>query len=392
MRKNNEGLELIPFTIVNDSGSKKEAYLYLYSNKSLYYLSDFNGTVKAFGKSQPQKSYGLPLAARTTAAFFPQLEAVRIYVSFGAGLEVPTNPQGFPGNVDDRSKGNSNYFTLFDFVEANWPLGAVGPVEKSRLHINTTQVDAFGLAFQFEVHGLDPADPTKDKAILTGFSTNTARANIFNGLQNAGPPWSDLLILNAQEEYVRALQPGVALSTRGQYKFPNTQLDAYIADCLKYYAQATKKLVTEYAGVNYTFSVVDGKFVFTPDKTSAKTYTIDLTPPGIPSATEAIYRNAIVPIPDDGPGRRVAAVLGASLLRSTLAHPAFDGDGFPVPRELRKDYYTESPVFQYAKIIHEYGINSQAFCYGYDEVALDAGNGEVVNPTSISLTIRGGVP
>ncbi|QRN98932.1 hypothetical protein JRI60_07840 [Archangium violaceum] len=90
------------------------------------------------------------------------------------------------------------------------------------------------------------------------------------------------------------------------------------------------------------------------------------------TGTEAVYRNAIQSHPNDGPGNRIAAVLGASLLRSSLMNDS----RFPVPQADRGLYYRNDPVFLHAKAIHEHAIARHAFCFGYDEVELDAGNGE----------------
>jgi len=80
-----------------------------------------------------------------------------------------------------------------------------------------------------------------------------------------------------------------------------------------------------------------------------------------------------------------SAALGASILRSTLAFYT----GFPVPQMDRNLYYTKAPLFEYAKIIHKYALNNHAFCFGYDEVAQDAGEtNQVWNPTDFAVTIR----
>ena len=73
--------------------------------------------------------------------------------------------------------------------------------------------------------------------------------------------------------------------------------------------------------------------------------------------------------------------------RSTLKF--YPDAGFPVPQEERSLYYAKSPICEYARIIHKYGIDNHAFCYGYDEVAGDAGpNRDVFNPTSLKLTLN----
>ena len=130
-------------------------------------------------------------------------------------------------------------------------------------------------------------------------------------------------------------------------------------------------------------------FVFKPDKTkdnaNHQTYTYTIPAP----TTRMCYTQDIKANGQDpyGVGRVIGAALGASFLRATLVN--YPADGFPVPQEKRKLYYTKAPICEYGRIIHKYGIKNHAFCYGYDEVAGDAGeNRDVWNPVSMKLTIQ----
>jgi len=171
--------------------------------------------------------------------------------------------------------------------------------------------------------------------------------------------------------------------------FPKDQLNTYISQVVAFYDSATSnRLVFPYSGVNYTGETTGGAFIFKPDKAkgdngvATSTYTIKAP------TTRNCYAQNIIPDPNDGPGGAIAAALGASFLRSTLTF--YPNAGFPVPQQDRSFYYQKQPICEYAKIIHKYGINNHAFCYGYDEVADDAGgNRDVFNPTSFTLTING---
>jgi hypothetical protein len=130
-----------------------------------------------------------------------------------------------------------------------------------------------------------------------------------------------------------------------------------------------------------------GHFVFIPDKSkddagvATKKYTIPRP------TTRQCYAQNIVSSPNDGVGGAICAALGASFLRATLKY--YPDAGFPVPQKDRSLYYTKGPICEYARIIHKYGIKNHAFCYGYDEVAGDAGeNRDVFNPTGLTLTIQ----
>lgn len=391
---NNIGRALVPFTIVNNSGSSEPAYVYYFGTTrpltpqlNTYYISNLNGDCTLFPVKAPDKIYGHELKEKTVNAFLPQLDGLRMYISIGKPLSVMTDDSGIPIAVSaDVEKDNPNYKTVWDFVEGTWHDYTTHTV----LHINVTQVDAFGLAFKVEHSGFDPADPTKPITIINGFDTNTARADIFKDLTAKGVPWSQLIISDAGKP-VRALMPVKSIDLD---VFPKDQLDKYIKDVLLFYDLATNnRLVFSYSGVNYTGSTTviasgGGAFTFVPDKkvdankVATSTYIIPAP------TTRECYAQNIVSIPNDGPGGALCAALGASFLRSTLI---FDPSaGFPVPQADRLLYYQNQPICEYAKIIHKYGINNHAFCYGYDEVADDAGgNRDVFNPTGFTLTING---
>ena len=178
-----------------------------------------------------------------------------------------------------------------------------------------------------------------------------------------------------------------------QSLFPENQLDTYIKDVSNFYL--SNRLTFNYSGVNYvggTKMTSRGSFafVFQPDRAKddggQATFTYTIAAP----TTRQVYANSIDigSEPSDGVGRAICAALGASYCRSTLTF--YPKAGFPVPQNDRSLYYNNQPIFEYARIIHSYGIDNHAFCYGYDEVAGDAGgNRDVRNPTSLTLTIKG---
>jgi glycosyl hydrolase family 64 (putative beta-1,3-glucanase) len=411
-KTNNINRALIPFTIINKSGSSKAAYLYaigkvLGSPDKEYWLSDFKGNCTQFQPSQPAQSYGLLLQDKETSAMFPQLDAVRIYISFEQPLKVPTSPAGISVAVsaDNPAPGNPNYYTPWDFVEGTWHDYGTFNV----LHLNTTQVDSFGLALKIEHSGGDPTKPTPPRPQITitnGFDDTDkvkARSSIFADLKSAGKPWSDLIIYNAGNP-IRALMPLKAMNPAViSPPFPNTQLDGYVKRIAQTYdLEAARGMSFLRDGVRYVghFYRSRGQFVFEPDQeldinnNPTSRYVLP-----IPTTTQC-YANTLETIasPVDKNFNKITdpstaitdtrnalfGALSATLLRTTLARWA----DFPVPQDGRKEYYVQPPVCEYARIIHKYGINNHAFCYGLDEVAGDAGgNRDVWSPTSMKLTI-----
>ena len=370
---NNIGRQVIPFTIVDNAGLSSPMFVYLYGTTNpdkpqgnTYYLSNLKtGDCTKFQPNKPAQGYGLGPYGGTQEGKFPQLDGIRIYISYFHQLQVPTNSDGIP-QAPSADNAGPNFELIWDFVEATWH---VYTKDRSVLHVNTTQVDAFGLAFKVEHSGYDPAKPERRITIVNGFDSNTARRAIFDEITQEGPPWSKLIVAGGR----RVLMP---LKAMDKGLFPKNQLDDYIAKVVKFY-QKDNKLVFNYQNVDYVGTTdSNGNFVFVG---GGKKYSIPKP------TTRQCYAQDIRANPNDGVSAAICAALGASFLRSTLMFY----DEFPVPQNLRRYFYREPPVCQYARVIHGQGIDYHAFCYGYDEVAGDAGtNRDVVNPTSIKLTIN----
>jgi hypothetical protein len=385
---NNLNLPLIPFTITNNTGA--DVYMYAFGTlgpkaKSVY-ISNFNGDLKEFPLNAGPASYSLKLPAKVTNANFPQFTGVRIYFSVGEPLPVTsTGPTGLPNALVGwiNSPQHPEFPLLWDFVELNW-LQYSG---FSRLVGNITQVQMFGLAFKLVLNGFDPANPTVPSTFTNGFASGGLRAKIIEEIKAAGAPWSNLIINNPVPGGVplRVLEPGSAIAPIGVGvpEFPKDQLFNYIHNVILpfYDGTTTNRLI--YSGLlplEWKGFTTGGEFIFEPNNAKTTTqYTFDAP------ATVDVYNNSI-PFTDGNSGA-IAAALGASICRTTLGFNATPG--FPVPRTERNLYYTNPPKFKYASIIHENAIDKNAFCFGYDEIAL--GNGptnQVQDPTSMAVTIR----
>jgi Beta-1,3-glucanase len=334
-----------------------------------------------FEPNQKGKSYGLALTQNATEARFPQLDAVRIYISLHKQLIIDTNEHGIPIAVsaDNPAPGNPNYLTLSDFVEATWHEFK----DYSILHVNTTQVDAFGLAFEVEHRGKDPSSPDKPMTIINGFESQSeipTRRLIFEALSQKSSPWPALVVKDPNGNPVRALAPIKALD---QGKFPKDWLDESISNIEGLYRDflSGNKMHFTHENIQYSGAAPASQNYFLFHNANGKRYTIPFP------TTRQCLANDIKVEPEDGTGSALAAAFCATILRGTLG--VGKSDLVPVPQEQRSEYYTAPHPFEYAKIIHQYGINNHAFCFGYDEVAGDAGkNRDVRDPEFIKLIIQ----
>jgi hypothetical protein len=385
---NNIGLPLVPFTITNNTN--KDVFMHAFGTLAAgtgtenYFVSDFNGDCKKFPVNAGPTPYGLKLTGAVTNANFPMLQGDRIYFSIGTKLIVPsTDINGNPLAIIPNSTADPNFNTLWDFIEGNW---APGPGGNTVFQWNTTQVNAFAIAFELDMKGGTPSFPKVPAEVILGFGPGGQRAKIFAAIKAAGAPWSNLIIPGPGLSGIplRVLQPYYSIHGIGPGSgFPTDQLFDYIHNTIMpFYDQSTTNRLV-YAGLLpllWKGFTSGGKFIFKPDNSATKTtYTFPAP------TTGECYGNTIVGDPIDGNSGAIAAALGASILRSTLAFYT----GFPVPQTDRNLYYTKPPFFEYAKIIHEHALDNHAFCFGYDEVAQDAGEtNQVWNPTSFAVTVR----
>ena len=69
-------------------------------------------------------------------------------------LVIDIDKDGLPIPPSADLASDPNFQTIWDFIEATWHDYG----NRTVLHMNVTQVDAFGLAFKLEHNGFDPAD------------------------------------------------------------------------------------------------------------------------------------------------------------------------------------------------------------------------------------------
>ena len=264
--------------------------------------------------------------------------------------------------------------TLWDFIEGTWHDYG----DHTILHVNTTQVDAFGLAFELMHSGNDPSSPDKPMKITNGFIRDDARPQILESLSQTSSPWPALFVNDPNGRTVRVLAPIKALD---QHKFPEDWLDKSILSIASQYSVPNgSRMLFTHENIRYLGSADQKAFIFSNDEGDGKKYRIPL-----PTTRQCLENNIKVE-PNDHTGKALATAFCASILRGTL----WKSNLVPVPQEQRSEYYTTDPnPFEYAKIIHQYGMDNHAFCFGYDEVAGDAGtNRDVRDPDEMILWIH----
>jgi hypothetical protein len=228
------------------------------------YLSDAKGTLT---KSVPGKgTTSLCLNVGSSKSFvFPELNAARMYVSYGKPLSftVGANSRPIPPNPADSK--DANYGTKWDFFELTY-IPEAGATS-GRFNFNLSVLQSANLDLQFSVDGLIPGTKIA-KSYARGWTPGGYAAFVKN--MQANKAYAGLVLAGTQ----RVLAPGTAVQAFTQKIIPksifsSTYYDKYTASTFTKYAKDTLTFVGDPpAGSNkfvtWTGQVVGGQFVFTP--------------------------------------------------------------------------------------------------------------------------------
>ncbi len=390
---NNEGLPLVPLQIVNNYNTTENLFVYIHGllasstpdipAGSTVYVSNVNGDIKVMPVMGTYQSLALNLGTgQSTTIMFPKLNAARVYVSLGRGLQVCCNSAAGapPSEPIGWSSTEPNYNTPFDWAELNWDnTGNAGLGHKTRLGGNVTQVDMFGLPLLLTLKGKSTVadQPATANAGLTRrFDT------IMSAYQALGTPWTQLIV-NSGGAPSRVISPYHGI---GNGVFPNNALDSYISQVFSFYQSnslTVRASCGQDGGVTHVLSgsTSGGALVFSEGGTARFQF--------LQPTTLTVYQNEIHANPTPASplynclSGVVAAKLGGAFIRtSLLLNTNIDACN-------TSQFYVGSPIQQYAKFFHTYGVNHLAYSFGYDDTCGQSSYINIDDPTGFSITVGG---
>jgi hypothetical protein len=402
---NNEGLPVIPVQIVNNYNTAQSLYVFIYGTVAQatntipagkwVYVTNVQGDIAQTPVVSHDVFQSLAVnigAAQSTTIYFPKISG-RMYVSVGQGLQTccidaignpPTPPAGW-------NSSEPNYNTPFDWVEPTWDnAGNAGLGHTTRMNINTTQVDMYGLSMFMKVQGKSTL--VNQPAILnSGFFVRPQV--IQNAYQKLGMPWTTLVVSNANVPF-RVMAPYLGILPPNEV-FPSTEMDSYIADVWAKYASGSGNSISvthqcdDPPGTphNQTFtgSVTNGNLVFSENGTPRFQFP--------QPTTLQVYENAIKANPQPTglygcQASAVAAQLGAAMVRTNLLVNNILAD--PVsPACVKSGFYVNAPIQRYSQIFHTYAVNNLAYSFGYDDVCHQSSFITIDDPTSMTIAVGG---
>ncbi len=363
----------IPFQLKNKSQVKKDLYVYIVGMEGAnwVHVTDTAGTYQTFTEQTTPVPFGINVGkGKKVDLVLPQLQAMRIYFSFGKPLMLTVSSANVPGVPAGWSDGDPNYKTLFDWTEFTW----VQDGGHSTLGGNATQVDMFGFATKIRLSGKE-GDFTTPVVKKSGFKKNNSRKKIIAALKDADDPW-DKLLVGKKRNPTRAIAPYHGMNSG---VFPKNQLNKYINKVWKTYETETMSASPQ--NVAYTGQVKGGKLVFTKKGDPSTSFSFPKP------STKAVYEGAILPDPIPGnmlveqQARAIGALLQGAFMRSVLLE---EGD---LDACKTKTFYMEDPVNEYASAIHKPAIDNLAYAFGFDDTCEQSSYIGVHDPNWLKIQI-----
>jgi hypothetical protein len=385
---NNEGLQLVPFTINVDSINPLHVFVYVKGEVAqqsvslppgtVVYVSNLQGDV-AVTPVITAGSLALDLGtAPKTRMMIPKLRGMRAYFSIGNPLLVSSSQIGVDPDIlgGGWTPTGANYNTIFDWAELDWQNEGANPFgHKTRFGGNVTQVDQFGFPMFLQIAGTDPAT---NKPVILNAGVDNTLSTIMGAYMALGAPWTNLVVTSGASLF-RVLAPyhGITLGT-----FPSTFLDTYINSVWSHYM--TNTMFAHAENSNYTGSTATGNLVFSENGVPKFQFTMPNT---LTVFQNEIYSKTVTLLSTEPRTRDkagvVAADLGGAFMRTVLlVNP--DLEACQV-----NQFYANAPANLYAKLWHQYQFNQKAYAFGYDDTCAQSSYIVATDPTDVSMTLTG---
>ena len=329
-----------------------------------------NASLKKFTKGQDCSKLFKTVDALSSFKDLPKMWSGQFLFSFNQlpnVFNIVTGGQnGLGVQTPPFTPGTADADTLFVVVEFT----NIG----SELYADCTIVDYFCAPVSIEVIG----NTTKTNGILKSSST---RDSIFTEISALRKPWSDLVMKDGSGNNIRVLGPQHGVQTTKPNLLSPNIYDAYIDACWKNFSTNTLTVNCPSYGT-YTGTVnASNAFVFT--QTGKADVTIQKPAKG--DAYDIFGCVGALNAPNATPLGEIAAILGASLNRTTLSTSANDTQ----PNcDISEFYKVQNGVTnEYAKVVHD-NYKSGIYAFPFDDVcATDSPLIQITGATNFNITL-----
>ena len=345
------GPDLLPVTVVNNSGRAEPVYLYILGQDIR--PGGRLGYVNAAGQFHnwpaggnpptpaPDVSIAGPGNGGTVTVRFPRFISARMYFSLGRKLDFRLTPDGLVQPAP-WAAGDPNRDILFDWSEFTY--------NDAGLWLNSSQVDMFAMPHAVSVTGAD------GRTVRTGDPVANGRENVINQIR-ANPDFARSVHTRSDGTVLRVLAPGKAM---GAGLMSPTYLDAYITSAWNSYTSRTLTVVPRVNEPNRRFfGRTSGNTMVFTDASGAQVTTV-----AKPTTANVWGCDGVFNAPNTPPfiepeiKRTLCTALNRGTLGSSTQEPVLDAGQF----------YRNSTPNHYSRIIHANMADGKAYGFAYDDV------------------------
>jgi len=359
------------FQFVNNTGGKfADSQIYVLmiarNDSGKFSYLDKNGNMNLCVPGQNASSYSIRISDFAGYQFPTFLDSGRLYVSYGAPLNIPINSDingnvgiAFP-NIENPSDPNIN--TYFDWVEF--------AVIRNEIWCNTTQVDQFGFPMVMELfQGTANSYKSFAKVGIT-----ESRSAIYDSWNSSVP--AEFKSLANQYRILAPLHGG--FRSGGAH---STYFDAYI-----------NQMWSQYYGSDLVITIPQGTFAgrvqsdnrlrFTKSGSSTPYYVAKPNGDAVWGGLGALA----LPSPEnwnDRDARDIELALEAQICAAFHRHVMGNASTWNTPSA----YFQAAPCDYFTKFWHEHSINARAYGFCYDDVNDQSSTMTCASPRGIILSV-----
>ncbi len=388
-------------TFVNKSGTASKDIWFCYfgldpANGTPLYLADAKGTLeKSVPSSKPTTSLCQSVAS-SKSFVFPELNAARLYVSYGKplALAVGGNARPIPPSAADPT--DANYATKWDFFELTYVPQDGAPT--GRFNFNLSVLQSANLDMQFSVKGVVPGT-TMPASYRRGWLPGGEAA--FEKSVKANKEFAGLVLAGTN----RVLAPGTAIQAYAQKLiskpiFASDYYKGYVGKSWTKYQSDTLTFVGDPpAGSNkfvtWTGKVVKGQFVFTPPADN----TLGLKPIvwNQPSTADIFENNFLFCVSGCGQTDKqqenyalqiFGTLMGAYNRSVMLTETTFTNSPNGAWCKNQSAWYQDPITNVYSQYIHANSIDGLAYAFQSDDHCDASSFVAVWNPTDFTITFQ----
>ena len=360
------------------------------------YLADAKGTLtKSVPASKPTTSLCVNVASAKSFVF-PELNAARLYVSYGKPLAFAVGGNARPIPPSPANPKDPNYGTKWDFFELSY-IPEAGATS-GRFNFNLSVLQSANLNMQFAVSGLIPGTTTP-KSYTRGWNPGGYAA--FVKSVKANKDFAGLVLAGTN----RVLAPGTAIQAYVQNLIPapifsSTYYKQYVAKSWTKYQTDTLTFIGDppigsQKKVTWTGQVVKGQFVFTPPSGN----TLGLIPMvwNQPSSADIFENNFLFCVSGCGKSHAQQAnyanqifgtLMGVYNRSVMLTETTFTNDPFGAWCTNQSTWYQDPTTNVYSQFIHANSIKGLAYAFQSDDHCDVSSFVAVWNPTNFTITFQ----